>query len=101
MVLTAMMMVALAGMVAFAVDYGFLVKVRADMQRAADAAALRAEIQRASGSLASLSMKSRSKSWLMKPARSPLAPTGDTWPPAATMGRFVSGIYKTAPPGQR
>ena len=42
MVLTAIMMVALAGMVAFAVDYGFLVKVRADMQRAADAAALAA-----------------------------------------------------------
>ena len=41
-VLTAIMMVALAGMVAFAVDYGFLVKVRADMQRAADAAALAA-----------------------------------------------------------
>ena len=42
MVLTAIMMVALAGMVAFAVDYGFLVKVRADMQCAADAAALAA-----------------------------------------------------------
>jgi Flp pilus assembly protein TadG len=41
-VLTAVMMIMLVGMVAFAVDYGYLVKVRTDMQRAADAAALAA-----------------------------------------------------------
>ena len=41
-VLTALMMTFLVGMVAFAVDYGYLVKVRTDMQRAADAAALAA-----------------------------------------------------------
>ena len=41
-VLTALMILILAGMVAFAVDYGYLLKVRTDMQRAADAAALAA-----------------------------------------------------------
>ena len=41
-VLTAVMMTFLVGMVAFAVDYGYLVKVRTDLQRAADAAALAA-----------------------------------------------------------
>jgi len=41
-VLAAMMLTFLLGMVAFAVDYGYLVKVRTDLQRAADAAALAA-----------------------------------------------------------
>ena len=41
-VLTALMMTILVGMVAFAVDYGYLVKVRTDLQRAADAVALAA-----------------------------------------------------------
>jgi len=41
-VLTALMMVMLVGLIAFAVDYGYLVKIRTDLQRAADAAALAA-----------------------------------------------------------
>jgi len=41
-VLTAVMLVVLVGLVAFAVDYGYLLKIRADMQRSADAAALAA-----------------------------------------------------------
>ena len=41
-VLTALLMVPLLAMVAFAVDYGFLLKIRTDLQRAADAAALAA-----------------------------------------------------------
>jgi len=40
--LVALMMTALVGMVAFAVDYGFLLKTRTDLQRSADAAALAA-----------------------------------------------------------
>lgn len=42
MVLAALLMVALVGMVAFAVDYGYLLKIRTDLQRSADAAALAA-----------------------------------------------------------
>jgi Flp pilus assembly protein TadG len=41
-VLAALMMAALVGMVAFAVDYGYLLKTRTDLQRAADASALAA-----------------------------------------------------------
>ena len=41
-VLTAVLMVPLIGIVACAVDYGYLLKKRADLQRAADAAALAA-----------------------------------------------------------
>ncbi len=41
-VLAALMMAALVGMVAFSVDYGYLLKVRTDLQRSADAAALAA-----------------------------------------------------------
>lgn len=41
-VLSAVMMVLLLGLVALAVDYGLIVKVRSDLQRAADAAALAA-----------------------------------------------------------
>jgi len=41
-VLAALLMTFLIGMVAFAIDYGYLVKVRTDLQRAADAAALAA-----------------------------------------------------------
>ncbi len=41
-VFTAVLMVPLLGMVAFSVDYGYLLKKRADLQRAADAAALAA-----------------------------------------------------------
>ncbi|QDU15932.1 hypothetical protein CA11_37600 [Gimesia maris] len=41
-VFTAIMLVPLLGMVAFAVDYGYLLKKRADLQRAADAAVLAA-----------------------------------------------------------
>lgn len=40
--LVALLMVPLLAMVAFAVDYGYLLKVRTDLQRAADAAALAA-----------------------------------------------------------
>lgn len=39
-VLVAIMMIALIGMVSFAVDYSYLLKIRTDMQRSADAAAL-------------------------------------------------------------
>jgi hypothetical protein len=42
LMLAALMMVVLFGMVAFAVDHGFLLKVRTDLQRSADAAALAA-----------------------------------------------------------
>ncbi len=42
LVLSALLMVALVGMLAFAVDYGYLLKVRTDLQRSADAAALAA-----------------------------------------------------------
>jgi Flp pilus assembly protein TadG len=42
LVLSALMMVALVGLVAFAVDYGYLLKIRTDLQRSADAAALAA-----------------------------------------------------------
>ena len=42
LVLAALMMAALVGMVAFAVDYGHLLKVRTDLQRSADASALAA-----------------------------------------------------------
>jgi len=42
LVLSALMMVALVGLVAFAVDYGYLLKMRTDLQRSADAAALAA-----------------------------------------------------------
>lgn len=42
LVLAALLMTALVGMVAFAVDYGYLVKVRTDLQRSADASALAA-----------------------------------------------------------
>src|SRR5688572_17007223 len=42
LVLSALMMSALVGMVAFAVDYGYLLKVRTDLQRSADASALAA-----------------------------------------------------------
>ena len=42
LVLTAILMVPLLAMVAFAVDYGYLLKVRTDLQRTADAAALAA-----------------------------------------------------------
>ena len=41
-VFTAVLMVPLLGMVAFTVDYGYLLKKRADLQRAADAAVLAA-----------------------------------------------------------
>ncbi|WP_417387019.1 pilus assembly protein TadG-related protein [Gimesia sp.] len=41
-VFTAILLVPLLGMVAFAVDYGYLLKKRADLQRAADAAVLAA-----------------------------------------------------------
>jgi len=41
-VFTAIMLVPLLGMVAFSVDYGYLLKKRADLQRAADAAVLAA-----------------------------------------------------------
>lgn len=41
-VLAAVMLTILLGAIAFAVDYGYLVKVRTDLQRAADAAALAA-----------------------------------------------------------
>jgi hypothetical protein len=41
-VLAGLLLTFLIGMVAFAVDYGYLVKVRTDLQRAADAAALAA-----------------------------------------------------------
>ena len=41
-VLAAVMMAALVGLVAFAVDYGYLLKIRTDLQRSADAAALAA-----------------------------------------------------------
>lgn len=41
-VLAAIMLTVLLGAIAFAVDYGYLVKVRTDLQRAADAAALAA-----------------------------------------------------------
>jgi len=41
-VMAAILMVPLLGMVAFAVDYGYLLKKRADLQRAADSAALAA-----------------------------------------------------------
>ena len=42
LVLVALLMVPLLAMVAFTVDYGYLLKVRTDLQRAADAAALAA-----------------------------------------------------------
>jgi Putative Flp pilus-assembly TadE/G-like len=42
LVLAALMMATLVGMVAFAVDYGHLVKARTDLQRSADASALAA-----------------------------------------------------------
>ncbi len=42
LVLAALMMAALVGMVAFAVDYGYLLKVRTDLQRSADASSLAA-----------------------------------------------------------
>lgn len=41
-VLAAVMMATLVGLVAFAVDYGYLLKIRTDLQRSADAAALAA-----------------------------------------------------------
>jgi len=41
-VFTAVLMIPILGMVAFTVDYGYLLKKRADLQRAADAAALAA-----------------------------------------------------------
>lgn len=41
-VLAALLIIPLVAMVAFAVDYGYLLKVRTDLQRAADAAALAA-----------------------------------------------------------
>ena len=41
-ILAAVMMIALMGMIAFALDYGYLLQVRTDLQRAADAAALAA-----------------------------------------------------------
>lgn len=41
-VLAAVMMTALVGLVAFAVDYGYLLKIRTDLQRSADASALAA-----------------------------------------------------------
>jgi hypothetical protein len=42
MVLAALLMTALVGLIAFAVDYGYLLKVRTDLQRSADASALAA-----------------------------------------------------------
>ncbi|HEX2473555.1 MAG TPA: Tad domain-containing protein, partial [Lacipirellulaceae bacterium] len=42
LVLAAVLMVTLLGIVAFAVDYGHLLKVRTDLQRSADASALAA-----------------------------------------------------------
>lgn len=42
LVLSALMMVAMVGLIAFTVDYGYLLKVRTDLQRSADAAALAA-----------------------------------------------------------
>ena len=41
-VLAAIMMTVLVGMIAFSVDYGYLLKVRTDLQRSADASALSA-----------------------------------------------------------
>src|SRR3990172_3765588 len=41
-VLAAVMMASLIGLVAFAVDYGYLLKIRTDLQRSADASALAA-----------------------------------------------------------
>jgi Flp pilus assembly protein TadG len=41
-VVAAVMMAALVGLVAFAVDYGYLLKIRTDLQRSADASALAA-----------------------------------------------------------
>jgi hypothetical protein len=41
-VLVAVLMISLMGMIAFALDYGYLLKVRTDLQRAADTAALAA-----------------------------------------------------------
>jgi len=41
-VLAAVMMATLVGLVAFAVDYGYLLKIRTDLQRSADAASLAA-----------------------------------------------------------
>ena len=42
MVLAALLMTALVGLMAFSVDYGYLLKVRTDLQRSADASALAA-----------------------------------------------------------
>ena len=42
LVIAALMMTVLVGMVAFAVDYGYILKVRTDLQRSADASALAA-----------------------------------------------------------
>jgi Flp pilus assembly protein TadG len=42
LVLAAILMTALVGMISFAVDYGYLLKVRTDLQRSADASALAA-----------------------------------------------------------
>ena len=46
-VLAALLMASLAGLIAFATDYGYLLKVRTDLQRSADAAALRVRAGRA------------------------------------------------------
>src|SRR5262245_37517727 len=42
MVLAAILMTSLIGLIAFSVDYGYLLKVRTDLQRSADASALAA-----------------------------------------------------------
>src|SRR5688500_10501618 len=42
LVLAAILMTTLVGMISFAVDYGYLLKVRTDLQRSADASALAA-----------------------------------------------------------